>query len=59
METLISSSLALVMGAMAAIALPPQMAVPAVMRKEALPPMWRSLPRSKPRIMAVVMLMAV
>jgi hypothetical protein len=33
-ETAISSSLALVMGAIAAMALPPQIAVPAVMRNE-------------------------
>ena len=37
METEISSSLALEMGAIAAMAEPPQMAVPAVIRKEALP----------------------
>ena len=35
-ETAISSSLALVMGAIAAMALPPQIAVPAVMRNEAV-----------------------
>ena len=49
METLISSSSAPVMGEMAAIALPPQMAVPAVIRNDAFPATLSRLPKSRPK----------
>jgi len=55
----ISSSLALVMGAIAAMALPPQIAVPAVMRNEVRCLTESSFPSPQPNSMAKLMLHAV
>ncbi len=59
METLISSSSAPVIGEIAAIALPPQIAVPAAIRNDAFPATLSKLPKSKPSNMAQLMLTAV
>src|ERR1700722_7584847 len=58
-ETAISSSLACTMGATAAMALPPQIAVPAVIKNAAVFSTLKSLPTSRPAIIAKVMLPAV
>ena len=58
-ETAISSWLALVIGATAAMALPPQMAVPAEMRNEILCFTSKSLPSHQPKSKAMLMLAAV
>src|ERR1700752_2273628 len=58
-ETAISSSLASAMGPTAAMALPPQMAVPAAMRNEDLFLTWMRYPSPSPSRMTGVMLTAV
>ena len=58
-ETAISSSEALEMGPTAAMALPPQIAVPAEIRKPEMRPTPKILPSRTPMSMTEVMLMAV
>lgn len=57
-EMAISSSLALVMGAIAAIALPPQIAVPVEIRNEILCFTLSSFPNPQPSSKAILMLAA-
>ena len=58
-ETAISCSFAFSTGPIAAIALPPQIAVPKLIRSDCVLPTCSSLPKATPRASANVMLMAV
>ena len=58
-DTAISSSFASAIGPTAAMALPPQIAVPAAMRNEDFLLTWIRYPRPRPTSITPVMLMAV